>query len=100
MTTEKINYFDCFATIGRRGGKDILAPWTVDYLLEEMDRCQIAAALVYSNQAKETHPMVGNNIVLEEYQKHSRLFPCWVGMPHHTGEFPIPDEKARLRQGI
>lgn len=95
MTTNGIKYFDCFAAIGRRSGKDPLAPWSTEHLLSEMEKCQIHAALVFAHQARETHPTVGNNIVLEECRKHPRLFPCWIGLPHHTGEFPQPDKLAQ-----
>ncbi len=92
MGAEPVKYFDCFTAIGRRAGKDIEAPWTTEQLLNEMERCQIHAALVYSHQAKATHPLVGNDMVLEACKEHPRLYPCWVGMPHHTGEFPRPDK--------
>lgn len=95
MSAESTQYFDCFARIGRRAGKDILAPWTIEQLLEEMNRCQISAALVYSNQAKDPHPLVGNKLVVQACHEHPRLFPCWVGMPHHTGEIPKPEELIR-----
>ncbi|NOY58271.1 MAG: amidohydrolase family protein, partial [Calditrichaeota bacterium] len=92
MNTKPLKYFDSFAAIGRRAGKDAEAPWTTEHLLEDMVRCRINAALVFSHQAKDTHPLVGNGLVVEECEKHPRLFPCWVGLPHHTGEFPRPDK--------
>ncbi len=85
-------YFDCFAAVGRRAGKDILAPWRTETLLNEMERCSIHGALVFAHAAKETHPDVGNPIVLDLCRQHERLHPCWVGLPHHTGEFPHPNE--------
>ena len=92
MVNRSIKYFDCFATIGRRAGKDPFAPWSTEHLLAEMERCQIHAALVVAHQARQTHPSVGNPLILNECSKYPRLFPCWVGMPHHTGEFPRPDK--------
>lgn len=97
MTAPEIRYFDCFAAIGRRSGKDPAAPWKTEDLLGEMERCQVHGALVYANQASAVHPEVGNPIVVEECKRHPRLYPCWVGLPHHTGEFPHPD---RLMQDM
>ncbi len=85
-------YFDSYAAIGKRAGKDRLAPWKTDTLLQEMERCAIHGALIYAHVAAETHPDVGNPIVTELCRKHDRLHPCWVGLPHHTGEFPSPDK--------
>ncbi|HEX9655153.1 MAG TPA: amidohydrolase family protein [bacterium] len=91
MPNPEIRYFDCFAAIGRRGGKDPEAPWTTEQLLAEMERCQVHGALVFSHLAKEVHPAVGNPLVIEACNKNQRLYPCWVGIPHHTGESPHPD---------
>lgn len=85
-------YFDCFAAIGRRAGKDPEAPWTTDALLAEMARCRVHAALVFAHQAREIHPEVGNPLVSEVCASQPRLYPCWVGMPHHTGEMAPPEQ--------
>lgn len=95
MPTSDLIYVDCFAAIGRRAGKDPAAPWTTDHLLAEMQRCDIRSALVFAHQARETHPEVGNPIVSEICAAQPRLLPCWIGMPHHTGEVPPP---AKLLQ--
>ncbi len=34
--------------------------------------------------------------LLDEIAGHDRLIPCWVIMPHHTGEFPAPAELVSL----
>ena len=85
-----MKYFDCFSALGRRAGKHPVAPWTQAEMLAEMERCRINGALVYSTLARETHPAVGNPIITEICKNEPRLFPCWVGMPHYTGEFPSP----------
>ena len=92
MTNTEIRYFDCFAAIGRRAGKDPEAPWKTEDLLTEMERCQVHGALVFSHQASQVHPAVGNPLVLEVCKHNPRLYPCWVGLPHHSGEFPHPDD--------
>ncbi len=91
MPNSDIRYFDSFAAIGRRAGKDPEAAWTTEALLAEMERCQVHGALVISHQAKEVHPVVGNPIVTEICDENPRLYPCWVVVPHHSGEFPPPD---------
>ena len=78
MPHPEIRYFDCFAAIGRRAGKDPEAPWTTEALLAEMERCQVHGALVLSHLAKDVHPVVGNPIVIETYKTNPRLYPCWV----------------------
>ncbi|MFQ5752581.1 MAG: amidohydrolase family protein, partial [bacterium] len=98
MPDLKTLYFDCFAAIGRRAGKDPEAPWKTEELLAEMNRCQVHGALVFSHQAVEIHPTVGNPLVLDTCQKYPRLYPCWVGLPHQSGEFPHPDELIQEMQ--
>ncbi len=88
-------YFDSFAYVGKRAGKDILGPWKTDKLVSEMERCAIHGALVYHNVAAEVHPGVGNPIVDEICREHERLYPCWIGLPHHTGEVPAPADLVK-----
>lgn len=91
-------YFDSFAAVGKRAGKDPLAQWETHTLLREMERCAVHGALVFAHVAAETHPDVGNPLVSRICRRHERLYPCWVGLPHQTGEFPPPGELvARMR---
>jgi predicted TIM-barrel fold metal-dependent hydrolase len=90
MQNSAIRYFDSFAAIGRRAGKDPEAPWTTAALLAEMERCQVHGALVFSHQAKEVHPVAGNPVVTKVCNDNPRLHPCWIALPHHSGEFPPP----------
>ena len=98
----ELRYFDCFAAIGRRAGKDPEAPWRTETLLAEMERCQVHGALIFAHQAAEIHPGVGNPLVLETCAEHPRLYPCWVGLPHQTGEFPPPEKlvEEMLYKGV
>ena len=98
MVVSETSYFDCFAAIGRRAGKDPEAPWTTENLLAQMERCQVHGALVFAHQAAEIHPSVGNPLVTDVCKHHKRLYPCWVGLPHHSGEFPSPSELVREMQ--
>ncbi len=78
----QVKYIDCFASIGKWTGKDIEAPWTVEQMLNDMERCRIHGALVYSNLAKELQPSVGNRLVLNVCRQNPRLIPCWIVLPH------------------
>lgn len=85
-------YFDSYAHIGRRAGKDILAPWGTETLVSELERCSIHGALITAHVGSEVHPDVGNPLVDEACREHKRLYACWVGLPDHTGEFPKPSQ--------
>jgi predicted TIM-barrel fold metal-dependent hydrolase len=56
-----------------------------------MEYIGISEALTFHTMAKEYAPSVGNEMLLQEIQG-KPLHPCWVVMPHHTGEMPAPDE--------
>jgi predicted TIM-barrel fold metal-dependent hydrolase len=90
MSRDSLFFFDSYATLGPTPAKDSAAPWTRDDLLNEMERCQVRGALVYTYQAALVHPKVGNPVTLDLCRDSDRLFPCWVGLPHHTGEVPDP----------
>ena len=85
---KKITYIDCHAAIDKWATKDQHAPWTVENMLTDMERCQIHGALVYSNLAKEMQPSLGNNYVVQTCREHPRLIPCWITLPHHCEDFP------------
>lgn len=84
-------FFDCNCQVGRYGVKHPEAFTTADELIREMDYCGIREALVYHSMAREYAPTVGNEMILEEAAERP-LHPCWVVMPHHTGEMWAPDD--------
>ncbi|MCL6519282.1 MAG: amidohydrolase [Armatimonadetes bacterium] len=93
-----INFFDCNAQIGRYSVRHPEALTTADELTKEMEYIGISEALVYHSMAKEYAPSVGNEMLIQEI-KGKPLHPCWVVMPHHTGEMPPPDELlAQMRK--
>lgn len=61
---------------------------TVKELREAMDRYGIGSALVYGAMAKDSWPREGNRLLMEMIRGEERLYPAWVGLPGHTGEFP------------
>ncbi|MCD6285045.1 MAG: amidohydrolase family protein [Anaerolineae bacterium] len=67
------------------------APSTAGELVAELASNGIARALVYHADAVGYDPVEGNQRLLDEIAGYPALEPCWVLLPHHTGEFPPPD---------
>ncbi len=61
-------------------------------LVAEMAYFGISRALVYHAMARDHSPSLGNELLLREIAGHEALAPCWVLLPHHTGEMPPPHE--------
>ncbi|MFC1716899.1 amidohydrolase family protein [Candidatus Poribacteria bacterium] len=91
-----VNFFDCNCVIGMRGIRRAGVAgeaefYSIEGLMAEMDYAGIGDALVYHSLAKEYVPMLGNRQLMDEINCHERLHPCWVVMPHGTGEMPHPE---------
>ncbi len=97
-----LNYFDCNCSIGRCAVPQPGSIFTCRDLLQEMDYTGIEQALVYHAWAKEYSPVEGNARLMEEIAGCERVIPCWVVMPHHTGEFPPPAQllSSMISQGV
>ena len=89
---EPLNFFDCNCSFGKRGVVNPGSFYTVEELERKMKYYGIEKALVYHAMAKEYNPGIGNKLLLEEIKDHPGLFPVWVVMHHHTGEFFSPKE--------
>lgn len=89
--SHELDFLDCNAQIGRYAVKHPEAFTTADELAAEMEYCGVSEALAYHSLAKEYAPAVGNEMLLEEIEG-KPIHPCWVVMPHHTGEMPPPDD--------
>ena len=61
---------------------------TIEVLKRAMDRYGIGRALVYSAMAKDSWPQEGNRQLMEMIKGEENIYPAWVGLPGHTGEFP------------
>jgi len=93
-----VEFFDCNVQIGRFGNPQPEYPLTAREILEKLAPLKVTRALAFHALGKELHPNEGNTVVLEETAG-SPLEPCWVAMPHHTGEFPHPSELvARMQE--
>jgi predicted TIM-barrel fold metal-dependent hydrolase len=95
---ELLDFFDCNCRVGMR---TILNPgsfYSTGDLVKRMESHGIGKALVNHSMAREYNPAVGNGMLAEEIKSHPCLYPAWVVMHHHTGEFPEPDVlKIQLR---
>ncbi len=89
-----MRYLDCHASLGMHGPTDVRIPWKRGALLADMRHAGIHGALVYHWLAREYDPAYGNRALLEETADEERLWPCWVLLPHHTGEMPPGAEVA------
>ena len=95
---EQLRFFDCNAQVGRYSVKHSEAFTTVEELLAEMEYVGISEALVYHALSKEYDPSTGNQLLIKEVQG-KPLHPCWVVMPHYTGEIPQPEHLlAEMKQ--
>lgn len=86
----KLRYFDCNCSIGRTPYPQLLDISDAGGLVREMDTAGIEEALVYHSVAKDCDPALGNRLLDEAIADNDRLHPCWVVLPHHTGEMPEP----------
>lgn len=82
-------YFDCHCSYGARPLKRFEERWSLQHVLEDLDLCGIAAALVRHTQALHYEPLHGNRRLLDEIAEHrDRLYPCWTIVPPVLSEFP------------
>jgi len=85
-----VRFLDCNAAIGRwkhprHGGYETAAE-----LEAILDYLHVEGAIVYHALAQESHAPTGNALLMDELEGHPRLLPCWLLLPHHTGEMPEP----------
>jgi predicted TIM-barrel fold metal-dependent hydrolase len=88
----ELEFFDCNCFVGRFALPQSGSVFSVEELLSEMDYSGVSEALVYHSWAREYNVSEGNRKLLEEIAVSARLAPCWVVLPHHTGEMAPPDE--------
>ncbi|MFQ5569379.1 MAG: amidohydrolase family protein [Rhodothermales bacterium] len=102
MPGTSLRYLDCHASLGMHGPTDARVPWKRSSLLDDMRHAGIHGALVWHWTAREYDPGYGNRLLLEEIAGQERLFPCWVLVPHHSGEMPPgPDLAGQMQeQGV
>jgi len=97
-----MDFFDCNCMVGRWGQPLPGQFHSARDLERELQRCGIARALTFHALAKELDPATGNAALARDLSGCERLAPCWVVMPHHTGEMPPPEQLCdrMMEQGI
>jgi len=97
-----IKFFDCSVMIGMRRIMNPGSFYSTGELIRKMEYYGISEALAYHSLAAGYNPAIGNETLLDEIKDIPRLRPAWVVMPHHTGEFPPPDEllEKMKRDGV
>ena len=86
-----LDFFDCNAYVGQSPVPHEGEPYEPTALAAEMERCVIVRALVHHTVAAYYAPGVGNQTLLKVCERFPVLVPCFVALPHHTGEFPAPE---------
>jgi predicted TIM-barrel fold metal-dependent hydrolase len=87
----EIHFFDCNAFFGPQKMINPGSFYKKEDFLERMSYYGIEKALVHHSMAMEYDAETGDNILIKELEGETKLFPAWVALPHHTGEFPAPD---------
>ena len=90
----KLKFFDCYCSVGRVPYPLIMDIPDVEGLRKDMATAGIEEALVYHTIARDTDPPLGNKLLEEALAGQEGLYPCWVILPHHTGEMPSPDKTS------
>jgi hypothetical protein len=89
-------FFDCNCQVGRFSAPAPGLALTPDALEAQLAYFGVARALCHHALAREYSPAEGNRALLED--RPPWLEPCWVVMPHHTGELPPPAQLLREMQ--
>jgi len=92
---DKLKFFDCNCSLGRRFAPSSEEFYNVNRLIEEMEYSGISRSLAYHSLAKEYNPDVGNECLLEEIKGIKEIEPCWVLLPSYTKETLNPEEMIK-----
>ena len=87
-----MEFFDCNCAYGVAMKPPIAPALSPAAILEEMDLCGIARALVRNVAISEQTPVVGNVLTSEDLAGQERLTPTWAILPSQTGELGTVDE--------
>lgn len=87
----RLDFFDCNCLVGKRADRKPGEPWSLNALLNEMERCGIADALVCHAASRDYDPAAGNSELAALIAGQPHLHGCWALLPPGSGEFPPPD---------
>ncbi len=91
----RLAFFDCNCTVGRRTAPRPENNLSLDELLAELAYAGIANALAVHAYAVEYDLRTGNDRISEVSAAHPVFTPCYVLLPHYTGEIPGCDALLR-----
>ncbi len=89
------NFFDCNCIVGRRAAARPENNMPVDEIADELSRSGISRALSIHGYARDYDPATGNRMMSELAAAHEAFVPCYVVLPHFTGEMPGGDDLLR-----
>jgi predicted TIM-barrel fold metal-dependent hydrolase len=90
-----LTLFDCNVTVGSRTISRPENDLSPEQILAEFDHAGVSAGLAFHGHARDYAPRIGNERISALAAQHSRFLPCYVLLPHHTGEFPTGDALLR-----
>lgn len=99
----ELGFSDCNLYIGRPAmQKTCNQEVTVAALRAELSDLGVEGGLVSHVVAREYHPAVGNDLLMQAIAGRPEFAASWVLLPHHTGEMPEPEPlvAAMLQQGV
>lgn len=88
---DPVTFFDANCMVGRRSTPRPENNLSPGELLEAYDRAGIADILAVHAHAREYNPLIGNEQLSALCAGHPRFHPCYVLLPHWTGEMPTGD---------
>lgn len=87
-----LDFIDSNCFIGRQNSPNIDCFHTLESMKQEMKKYNIKKAFIYNNLSREGHPVNGNNELCKIIDGDEKFMPVWTLLPHHTNEFPKPNE--------
>ncbi len=91
----ELELFDCNCTVGRASVPIPEQRLSTEELQEELAHAGVGHALAVHAFARDYDPLIGNEKMTELAQAHPAFVPCYVGLPHATGEMPGGDAFLR-----
>ncbi len=92
----RLHFLDANCAIGPYYDPPSGHDWWLSSLVTRMDRLGIAEACPASLLGRDLDPAEGNQWLADNAPASDRIHPVWTVAPHHTGEFPSPDDLVEL----
>ncbi|NPV09201.1 MAG: hypothetical protein HPY83_14740 [Anaerolineae bacterium] len=100
--THPLRFLDVNCAIGPYYNPPTGHDWSLAGLLAKMDHLGIAEACPACLLSRDLDPATGNEWLVQHAPASDRIHPVWTAAPHHTGEFPAPEDLLTLmrRHGV